>query len=1065
MGMDLGEIALSIGQGELGRDQPVANIIEFVESEWGLGTKLYPVQRIILKAHYGVALDDTQKTIHISDWRRENWQHMTEAGYLRFLYSEGRSNIEEVIPGEERREMVLSIGRRSGKCILGDSLVLTSSGVRRIEELGDPEGPEVQSLEIGVAQEGARRSVSRYFYNGGVKPTCTLTTRCGYQLGGTDNHRIKVLTQQGVVEWKYLADLELDDVVCIHRNTNLWAEKYVDCTPFHNDRGRKELWFPDQLTEQWGRLLGYLVGDGLWNYKGRVEVTVEHPETWETLKSLYTDLLGSYSVAMDKRTANTGAIKFSSVGMRQFLHDLGFRLGTDRDAKMVPWAILQSPRPVVQAFLRGLFEADGGVESGGKIVSFSTASGRLAREVQTLLLNLGIVSRIKPKPVDGKIYWILTVRGLRSRMAFAERVGFDSHKKQIPLMASLKAASKEGGDAESIPYQRAWCSRLLNSVTAVQPRPGVKQEWGRSKLRDVLGNTIKPSSSDEMTYPRLEQVLSVAESLGADSDVVQHFKDLRVLDYFFDPVVGIEDGLNPVYDLNVPDGESFVANGMTNHNTFLSACVVAYEVYKLILKGGPQEYYGLKTTSEIGLVSVATAQAQAGLLYGEASGHFSNCAFYGPYTANNTMTYAKFQTPNDVERFGRHKDDPTAKATIKVTFASCIAKGLRGPGNMLIILDELAHFNDVGQSDAKSVYKAITPSVATYSPKDPNDSTIPIGEVEGRIISISSPLGRQGFFYELFQLGFEGGKASSGMLCLQAPTWEVNPTIPETWFEKEYAKGATEFFTEYGADFTDRTKGWLEPPDLYACIDKTRRPKTQAPARMPHFAGFDLGLVGNGSALCIGHLEDIGGDKHVVLDFLDEIKAGEGKYEGVDRLDFDDVADWVYQISRKFFIVEGMFDQWSGIPFEQALAKRGLRQFKSEHMTKNLNSEIFENAKKMIWAEKLLLYDWPIPEGKEHCSYIEELKSLQATYQSKYVTVVAAPNTKNKFDDRSDALVRMIWLASNAMSNPKYIASAGSGRGPRDLAVRTQGQRRIALKKARRSGSSPERQVPRRRTR
>ena len=1061
----LADIVLAVANGGAEVGQEPADIIDFVESSWGLHTRLYPVQKIILKAHYGIPLDDTEADIHISDWRRENWQHLTEAGYLRYLFDDGRSNIREVVPGEERRQMVLSIGRRSGKCILGDSLVLTDSGIVRIEDLGDPAGPEVQPLELGVVQEGGRRAQSKYFYNGGVKPTRTLTTRCGYRLGGTGNHRIKVLTEQGVVAWKHLADLEVGDVVCIHRNTNLWASDPVDCTPFHNTKGYKDLTFPFLLDEQWGRLLGYLVGDGLWNYKGRVEITVEHPETWETLKALYTELFGGYSVSMDKRTENTGALKFNSVGMRKFLSDLGFQLGTARDAKMVPWSILQSPRPVVQAFLRGLFEADGGVEAGGKTVSFSTASGRLAREVQTLLLNLGVVSRIKPKTIKDKVYWLLSVQGRRSRLAFAELVGFDSRKKQTPLMASFQSA-KEGGAAESIPHQRQWAQRLLESVPKVQPVPGQKQPWNRSKLRAVLGNTIKPSAFDEMTYPRLTEALPVARAVGADGEVLAHFGRLQKLDYFFDPVMVIEDGQNPVYDLNVPDGESFVANGMTNHNTFISACIVAYEVYKLLLKGNPQGYYGLGSTSEIGLVSVATAQPQAGLLYAEASGHFAKCGFFGPYTANNTMTYAKFQSPGDIKRFGRYKDNNAAKATIKVTFASCIAKGLRGPGNMLIILDELAHFNDVGQSDAKTVFDAITPSIATFSPKDPEDSRIPIGPVEGRIISISSPMGRSGFFYELFQLGYGGGPATQNMLCIQAPTWEVNPTIPQSWFELEFAKDPAKFFTEYGAAFTSRTKGWIEnEADLVACIDPKLRPKRQAVPRMPHFAGIDLGLKGNGTALAIGHID---GENRIVLDFLEEIKAGEGKFEGVDRLDFDEVVDWVWKLSRKFYIVEGMFDMWAGIPFEQALLKKGLRQFKAEHMTKNKNSDIWRNAKDMMWDERLVLFDWPIEGNKAHCGYIQELLELEATHHSKHVTTVEAPNVKGKFDDQSDALVRMIWLASRQLSSPKYISKAGKGGSAARHSVAARAldsSIRKARLKARRGGSSPERQRPRQRRR
>ena len=33
------------------------------------------------------------------------------------------------------------------------------------------------------------------------------------------------------------------------------------------------------------------------------------------------------------------------------------------------------------------------------------------------------------------------------------------------------------------------------------------------------------------------------------------------------------------------------------------------------------------------------------------------------------------------------------------------------------------------------------------------------------------------------------------------------------------------------------------------------------------------------------------------------------------------MADWIYGFSRRFFFTEGIFDQWSGIPMEQALKK------------------------------------------------------------------------------------------------------------------------------------------------
>ena len=502
--------------------------------------------------------------------------------------------------------------------------------------------------------------------------------------------------------------------------------------------------------------------------------------------------------------------------------------------------------------------------------------------------------------------------------------------------------------------------------------------------------------------------------------------------------------------------EMILSIGRRSGKTTISACIAAYETYKLISKGDPQAYYGLPHSNNIQIISVATDKDQAGLLYQEVSGHYRNCSFFSPYTANNTQSYARFQTPKDIERTGSYIDDPTAKATLKITFRSCVAKGLRGAGNIVVILDEVAHFTDKGQSGAEAVYNAVTPSTSAFSAKDPNDSRVPVGPVEGRIISISSPLGRQGQFYKLFQIAMQGGRASENMLAIQAPTWEVNPTVPASEFEKHYIKDTTVFFTEYGGEFTDRTRGWIEDPrDLFECVDPKLKPRTQGRARQPHFLGLDLGLVGDGTAVAIGHIESIGGENKIVLDYVDQIKAGEGEYSHLERLEFDDVANWVSNLAKKFYITEALFDQWAGIPFEQALQKKGLKQFKSEHFTKNKTSEIFKNFKDMMWDKKLVLFDYPIPEGQEHCEYLVELTELQATKHSKYLVTVEAPNMKGKHDDRSDALVRMVWLASQNLSNSSYISKGNRGGGFNSKKSSYVSQ----STKLRRSGSHSSRQV------
>ena len=489
----------------------------------------------------------------------------------------------------------------------------------------------------------------------------------------------------------------------------------------------------------------------------------------------------------------------------------------------------------------------------------------------------------------------------------------------------------------------------------------------------------------------------------------------------------------------------------------ITSCIVAYETYKLLLKGNPQKYYGSSQSNVIQLISVATDRDQAGLLYREASGHFGKCDFFRPYAANATQSFATFQTPFDIDKYGSYKDNPKARFSINVTFRSCVAKGLRGGANILVALDEVAHFGEKGQASADEVYQAVEPSTRTFSPKDPKNTTRPIGENEGRIIMISSPLGRQGLFFKQFTLGFGSNKAADNLLCIQAPTWEVNPTVPAETFVASYLKDPNVFFTEFGAVFSDRTRGWIEDPtDLMACVDPDLRPKHSAPARMPHFMGLDVALVGDYTTVAVGHNDAEG---KVVLDYIDRIKAGEGDFEHLERLEFDDVADWVYAISRRFYITEGMFDQWAGIPMEQALRKRGLSTLKSVHHTRNLSSQMFQNFKNLMLDKKMVLYDWPIPDGDEHSAHIAELLELQAEYISKYIIKVEAPNIEGKHDDLSDALVRMVWVATN--NSTKRVVMSGTHTRTRGQPVSGSGRfGRQTFRKATRKGSHPSRIPP-----
>lgn len=1038
---DASQIIQNVGQNYVDGDDEKEfdtdhmDIIEFVESEDGLsltrdlsGIELFPVQKFILKAFYNEGLNDEDKTIRIpKNWRfaqsqdESDYYDFTEQEYMEYLYNNGRCNVKEL--EDQRHELILPIGRRSGKCIRPDSLVVTDQGLLEAKELGNLNGDTVQNCEVTVST-GNGESTTDKFYNGSIRETKKIETSAGYQIEGTTNHRVKVLSKGCKIEWRYLDDIEEGDQICINRGTDLWPEGKVDLTDYHNDKGRKEFDFPEKLDENWATILGLLVGDGTWNIDNRTEITVgPYPELVEFVRSSFKNLFGDVVSYGSSGSSKTSSFKCHGVALRQFLDEIGWDLYPDE--KTIPWSVRRSPKHVVASFLSGYFEADGSISSS---VTASAKDHRLLEEIQALLLNFGIVSDISSKKVNGKTYWRLRLRGHRSFRIFLEEIGFLTNRKQEPLERLVENGSLGKSSTDSIPFQTDILRKLRDSSTKHNPFINGNEEKGynRCKIRDAVGNSIKNCSNDALTYSRIQNLLDLRGEVDADEVLFDHFEDLINKDYFFDDVEDVSSGESKVVDLRVPEDHEFTANGLVNHNTFLSGIISSYETYKLLRKGNPQKYYGLPEGDRIQICSVATRTKQAEILYDEAKGHFNNCDFYDQYMAKNTMKFVQFQTPRDIRKTGRA--DEGGDQSVRVTFYPSSSTGIRGSANIVAIMDEAAFFADNGDSSAESVYEAIAPSVATFSPRQ-DDPNAPIPESEGKIIMISSPSSKSGLFYDKYRSSKGSGAGSDDILMIQAPTWEVNPTISKTDFEKAYDKNPHAFQTEFGAQFSDKVKTWIErEDDLQVCINTDLRPKKKGRTRDPHYLGLDLAAKNDMTALVLTkpnnekvqmvyhELWQAGKDWHKLNPHLDDPWLDYCLHmKEKEVLSFDKMAEWVKEISKKFYIDKGVFDQFEGISFEQTIHKMGLTQVEMENFRPAQTSEIFRAFRTLMHHEKLELYDYvrDDEDPSDHSPYINELLELRSESSGRRNIKVHAPETTGKHDDFSDALVRSVWLCYN----------------------------------------------------
>jgi ribonucleoside-diphosphate reductase alpha chain len=432
-------------------------------------------------------------------------------------------------------------------CLTGDTLVTTNRGLARLSELGDVYGDRWQELSLDVSTDQGPRRATKFFVNG-EEPTRLIATDGGYQIQGTLTHRVKVMNPEtGNLDWKRLADVVAGDMLPLQMGTLIGEPRRVplpvlDEAYYTSDR---DLTVPEVITPGLAEVVGYFMGDGSLHSKGiRFCVADADLDVADRLEVLSKELFGLTPV----RSAQEGYLEvtFTSVRLARWWQAAGFaKVLPDPDhsgkgwVPRVPSAILETNQSTVySAFLRGLFEADGTVLQG--VPSVSTASHSFAAEIRTMLLALGLATTTRRTESGwGGPVWQVRLRNVDHALNFDELVGFIGRRKS-ELMVALEPEVSAKKDyiflsksewAQVVPQNHHSYGAVMQSVR--KTGGGVPRMLARRLFEERLD-------------PRLE----------------------RALGYLFERVVSNEDGgVQPTYDLSVPDNVTYVANGLISHNT------------------------------------------------------------------------------------------------------------------------------------------------------------------------------------------------------------------------------------------------------------------------------------------------------------------------------------------------------------------------------------------------------------------------------------------------------------------------------------------------------------------
>ncbi|RZQ59935.1 vitamin B12-dependent ribonucleotide reductase [Amycolatopsis suaedae] len=151
----------------------------------------------------------------------------------------------------------------------------------------------------------------------------------------------------------------------------------------------------------------------------------------------------------------------------------GFAGGTDME---VPESLYTAPLPVVAAYLRSVFQAEGYVSARERstLVALDMISEKLVRGLQTLLARFGIFARVAHKPdqrANRHDLWGIRIQNAGDRRIFADSIGFLDPVKAAKLEASFDLPGRAAKPVKRLTIS-AIESRGIQPVYDIQTESG-----------------------------------------------------------------------------------------------------------------------------------------------------------------------------------------------------------------------------------------------------------------------------------------------------------------------------------------------------------------------------------------------------------------------------------------------------------------------------------------------------------------------------------------------------------------------------------------------------------------
>ncbi|SDF00192.1 LAGLIDADG-like domain-containing protein [Halorubrum xinjiangense] len=475
-----------------------------------------------------------------------------------------------------------------GKCVTGDTPVLTDAGIRLIEDVvGDTDGFDEPEDGLRVAtmtdRNGFEHVEPSHVFGKQTEELVEVTTRDGAEFRVTPEHRLRVITHDGF-EWVTAGELSDGDRIArpsqlptpgsttkrtlrwydemnpertevtlaaeraeemaldrtvslatIHAATddaNTWVDDVEAIEHVRQGRRSRSITPPTDVTPELARFVGLAISEARIE-GGRIKFYNTDDGLLDAFESAAHDVF-----EVETRRGVQKEVPYVEIGSRTLTHYLESVFDAFASAKKgegIGSSLVTAGDDARAAFLRAMFDAEAHISANG-LIELTQRNRDHITLLSYLLSTFGISSRrkkVRKSATNGsgveRTYHALYISGARDLRRFRGAVGFSITHKSERLAEHAEKRSNPNYD--TIPTQavlRDLCRQLDIPITDHVPKSINPESPGRERYCSILDDVVDAATERiEDTQRALERIEALRPELEAVTTVPAQWVESR----------------------------------------------------------------------------------------------------------------------------------------------------------------------------------------------------------------------------------------------------------------------------------------------------------------------------------------------------------------------------------------------------------------------------------------------------------------------------------------------------------------------------------------------------------